>query len=74
MSASRLRHYAGGAVVPHYLGHCKGKHKRQTLSQEEMIGCYISHVPARHFKMVRYSGFLANRRRGTLLPKVWEAL
>ncbi|MFB9085946.1 hypothetical protein ACFFW8_10505 [Erwinia tracheiphila] len=24
--------------------------------------------------MVRYSGFLSNRKRGTLLPKVYEAL
>lgn len=24
--------------------------------------------------MVRYSGFLANRKRGTLLPRVYEAL
>ncbi|RAP72274.1 transposase family protein [Candidatus Erwinia dacicola] len=39
-----------------------------------MIGRYISHVPARHFKMVRYSGFLANRKRGALLPRVYEAL
>ncbi len=39
-----------------------------------MIGRYISHVPARHLKMVRYSGFLANRKRGSLLPKVYEAL
>ena len=39
-----------------------------------MIGRYISHVPARHFKMVRYSGFLANRKRGSLLPLVYEAL
>ncbi|EIY5386262.1 transposase, partial [Klebsiella variicola] len=74
VSASRLRHYSGGAVVHHYLDHRTGKHKRQTLSQEEMIGRYISHVPARHFKMVRYPGFLANRKRGTLLPKVYEAL
>ena len=74
VSASRLRHYCGGAVVHHYLDHRTGKHKRQTLSQEEMIGRYISHVPARHFKMVRYSGFLASRKRGTLLPRVYEAL
>ncbi|MBD8109500.1 IS91 family transposase, partial [Erwinia persicina] len=74
VSASRLRHYCGGAVVHHYLDHRTGKHKRQMLSQEEMIGRYISHVPARHFKMVRYSGFLANRKRGTLLPRVYEAL
>ncbi|NJD86364.1 hypothetical protein EWM60_20790 [Candidatus Erwinia dacicola] len=54
--------------------HRTGKHKRQTLSQEKMIGRYINHVPARHFKMVRYSGFLANRKRGSVLPKVYEAL
>ncbi|CNG31698.1 Uncharacterised protein [Yersinia similis] len=39
-----------------------------------MIGRYISHIPARHFKMVRYYGFLSNRKRGQLLPKVYEAL
>ena len=39
-----------------------------------MIGRYISHIPAWHFKMVRYSGFLANRKRGSVLPKVYEAL
>lgn len=61
-------------MVHHYLDYRTGKHKRQTLSQEEMIGRYIRHVPARHFKMVRYSGFLANRKRGTLLPMVYEAL
>ncbi len=48
VSASRLRHYGGGTVVHHYLDHRTGQHKRQTLSQEEMIGRYISHVPARH--------------------------
>ncbi|BBI92480.1 transposase IS91 family [Serratia symbiotica] len=75
VSASRLRHYGGGAVTHHYLDHRTGKHKRQTLSQEEMFGRYFSHVPSRHFKkMVRYSGFLANRKRGTLLPLVYEAL
>ncbi|MDT3253741.1 transposase [Serratia sp. root2] len=35
---------------------------------------YVSHIPARHFTMVRYYGFLANRKRGTLLPKVRDAL
>ena len=39
-----------------------------------MIGRYISHVPAKHFKMVRYYGFLSSRKRGELLPKVCEAL
>ncbi|MCP1064760.1 transposase [Serratia symbiotica] len=31
VSASHLRHYDGGAVTHHYLDHCTGKHKRQTL-------------------------------------------
>lgn len=39
-----------------------------------MLQRYVSHIPARHFKMVRYYGFLANRKRGTLLPKVYDAL
>lgn len=39
-----------------------------------MLQRYISHIPARNFKMVRYYGFLANRKRGTLLSKVYDAL
>nr|EKU5185952.1 hypothetical protein [Klebsiella oxytoca] len=39
-----------------------------------MVGRYISHMLAKYFKMVRYYGFLANRKRGELLPKVYETL
>ncbi len=39
-----------------------------------MIQRYVSHIPARHFKMIRYYSFLANRKRGRLLPKVYDAL
>lgn len=39
-----------------------------------MLWRYISHIPYRHFKMVWYYGFLSNRKRGTLLPKVYDAL
>lgn len=74
VSASKLRHYNGGAVVHHYYDHQTQQHRQQTLTQEEMIGRYISHVPDKHFKMVRYYGFLSNSKRGTLLPKVYEAL
>lgn len=74
MAASALRHYTGGAVVHHYYDHRTQRHRRQVLSQEEMLLRYISHVPSRHFKMVRYYGFLSNRKRGALLPKVYAAL
>nr|WP_273908581.1 transposase [Enterobacter bugandensis] len=54
VSAAKLRHYSGGAVVHHYYDHGTQQYRQQTLTQEEMIGRYISHVPAKHFKMVRY--------------------
>jgi len=60
--------------VHHYYDHRTQQYRQQTLPQEEMIGRYISHIPAKHFKMVRYYGFLSNRKRGELLPKVYEAL
>ncbi|QXN65220.1 IS91 family transposase [Serratia fonticola] len=74
VAASQLRHYRGGSIVHQYYDHNTQQHKRQKLTQEEMLQRYISHIPARHFKMVRYYGFLANRKRGSLLPKVYNAL
>ncbi|WKM72472.1 transposase [Klebsiella oxytoca] len=74
VAASQLHHYRGGAVVHQYYDHCTQQHKRQKTSQEEMLQCYVSHIPARHFKMVRSYGFLANRKRGSLLPEVYDAL
>lgn len=74
IAASKLRHYTGGAVIHHYFDHRTGRHRIQRLTQEEMLWRYISHIPSRHFKMVRYYGFLANRKRGTWLPKVYDAL
>ncbi len=73
MVASALRHYTGGGVVHHDYDHCTQQYRRQVLSQEEMLLRYISHIPSRHFKMVRYYGFLSNRKRGELLPKVYTA-
>lgn len=74
MSAAKLRYYSGGAVVLHYYDHLTQQYRQQTLTQEEMIGRYISHVPEKHFKIVCYYGFLSNRKRSELLPKVYEAL
>ncbi|WP_240726352.1 MULTISPECIES: transposase [unclassified Escherichia] len=61
-------------MVHHYYDHRTQQYRQQTLTQEEMIGRYISHIPEKHFKMVRYYGFLSSRKRGELLPKVYEAL
>ncbi|MGJ3355922.1 transposase [Providencia sp. Je.9.19] len=74
IAVSKLHHYTVGAVVHHYFDHRTGRHRIQRLTQEEMRWLYISHISSRHFKMVRYYGFLANRKRGTLLPKIYDAL
>ena len=34
----------------------------------------IEHIPDKHFKMIQYYGFLSNRKRGIMLPKVYAAL
>ncbi|TDP13501.1 putative transposase [Enterobacter sp. AG326] len=74
MSAAKLRHYSGGAVLHHYYDHRTQRYRQQILPQEEMIGRYISHVPAKHFKMVSYYGFLFSRKLGELLQKLYDAL
>nr|WP_321159961.1 transposase [Citrobacter koseri] len=64
VSAAKLRHYSGGAVVHHYYDHRMQQYRQQTLTQEEMTGRYISHVPAKHFKMLRYYGFCPTASAG----------
>jgi len=61
-------------VVHHYYDHRTQQYRQQTLSQEDIIGRYISHIPVKHFKMVRYCDFLSSRKRGELLLKVYKAL
>jgi hypothetical protein len=35
------------------------------------MGKLIRHIPDENFRIIRYSGFYANRVRGELLPKVF---
>ncbi|WP_181134314.1 transposase, partial [Pseudomonas syringae group genomosp. 3] len=46
----------------------------ETLSQADMLRRVVQHIPEKHFRMIRYFGFLANRVCGQYLPKVYEAL
>ena len=57
-----------------YLDHRTGKTDSLTLSPEEMIRRIVEHYPDKHFKMIRYYGFLSMRRRGEALPRVYAAL
>lgn len=57
-----------------YLNHRNGRTESLILSPEALIERMIEHIPDKHFKMIRYFGFLSNRRRGEMLPKVYDAL
>ncbi|PAV06448.1 hypothetical protein CBG25_06020 [Arsenophonus sp. ENCA] len=57
-----------------FLNHRTHHHENLELPQRELILRLIKHIPEKHFRMVRYFGFLANRVVGTLLLKVKKAL
>jgi hypothetical protein len=44
------------------------KRRTMMLSHEEFLRRFLQHVLPRGFPRIRYFGFLANRRRGALLP------
>lgn len=75
VSASRLRHYGdNGMLTFEFLNHRTGKTETLTVTPMEMIARIVEHIPDKHFRMIRYYGFLSNRRRGEALPRVYEAL
>ncbi len=75
ISGSRLHHYnKGGQLTFEYFPHRTGEKEMLTLAAEDLICQLIEHIPDKHFKMLRYYGFLSNRRRGEMQPKVYDAL
>jgi len=44
------------------------KRRLMTLSQEEFLRRFLEHILPKGFPRIRYFGFLANRRRGEILP------
>ncbi|PHX25426.1 hypothetical protein AO282_16295 [Pseudomonas amygdali pv. morsprunorum] len=75
ISGSRLAHYTSGATLSFtYLDHRTKTYQQETLSQTDMLRRVVQHIPEKHFRMIRYFGFLANRVCGRQLPRVYEAL
>lgn len=44
------------------------KHRAMTLSLEEFLRRFLQHILPKGFPRIRYFGWMANRRRGELLP------
>ncbi|MBF7144670.1 MULTISPECIES: IS91 family transposase [Pseudomonas] len=75
ISGSRLAHYTSGPSLSFtYLDHRTQTYQKESLSQANMLRRVVQHIPEKHFRMIRYFGFLANRVCGQYLPKVYEAL
>jgi hypothetical protein len=74
IAESRIIGYDGNAVTFNFVDHKTETLTYHTLAAQEFIGKLIRHIPDENFRIIRYSGFYANRVRGTLLPKVFTLL
>jgi len=66
--------YDGDMVTFTFVDHKTEKPECLTLAAEDFMKLLIRHIPDNNFRVVRYYGFLANRVRGELLPKVFSLL
>src|SRR4029077_2132812 len=54
--------------------HNNNQHKLMTLSLDEFLRRFLLHLLPKGFVRIRHFGFLANRRRATLLPLCFQVL
>ncbi|MFM0386965.1 transposase [Paraburkholderia dipogonis] len=69
LSQSRLKHYDGRMVAFDHLTHRDDRHRVAVYETEEFIARFIQHIPDKHFRMINFRGFLANRGRDQWLPR-----
>jgi len=69
ISNHRIVHFADGKVTFRWKDYAhKSKQRLMTVTAEEFLRRFLLHSLPRGFVRIRFCGFLANRRRGTLLP------
>jgi Putative transposase len=69
ISNHRLLNFQDGQVTFRWRDYAHGNKKRKmTLSADEFLRRFLLHVLPKGFVRIRFFGFLANRRRATLLP------
>jgi predicted Zn-ribbon and HTH transcriptional regulator len=69
ISNHRIVHFADGKVTFRWKDYAhKSKQRLMTVTAEEFLRRFLLHSLPRGFVRIRLCGFLANRRRGTLLP------
>jgi hypothetical protein len=75
ISNHRLLSVADGNVTFRWKDYAHGsKQRKMTVTAEEFLRRFMLHVLPRRFVRIRFSGFLANRRRKQLLPLCQQLL
>ena len=75
ISNHRIVNVADGKVTFRWKDYAhKGKKRLMTVTGEEFLRRFLLHTLPRGFVRIRFCGFLANRRRGELLPLCRELL
>ena len=75
ISNHRLLSVADGSVTFRWKDYAHGsKQRKMTIAAEEFLRRFMLHVLPRRFVRIRFSGFLANRRRRQLLPLCQQLL
>jgi len=75
ISNHRLVSFTDGKVTFRWKDYAHGnKHRLMTLSAEEFLRRFLLHTLPRGFVRIRFFGFLANRRRATLLALCGQLL
>ena len=75
ISNHRITNYSEGKVSFRWKDYAHGSQQRvMTLGTDEFLRRFLLHLLPQHFVRIRSFGFLANRRRGALLPRCRQAL
>jgi hypothetical protein len=74
LGETRIKRYENGLVTFEYLDHYNNTTETITLPVLDFIARLVAHIPDKHFRMIRYYGWLSNRTRGVLLDVVYKLL
>ena len=71
---TRIKKYDDQTVTYDYFDHHDKKTVTNTLPGFDFIKRVITHIPDKHFRMIRYYNWFSNRTRGQFLPFVYAQL
>lgn len=70
LSEARILSYDGKVVSFEFFDHVTKDTAVKSMSVSTFIGSLVRHIPDKHFRAIRYYGFLSNRTRSQYLPLV----